>query len=134
MRYCFPYLTERSLIDVRTPDRPAIKITDLLFAVPMNLYIDPTSYTVSYGESIQIPYTLTWSDYSTDRGFCDTWGEVIWTVSNQNISIAPSTTNLTVSGLTRGSSTITFERKFKNCLKWKNPPTFISPSLTILCI
>lgn len=131
MRYCFPYMTERSLVDVRTPDRPAIKITELLFAVPTNLEIDPTSYSVPYGQSIQFPYMLTWSDYSTDRGFCDTWGEVVWSVNNQNVTFAPGKDTITLTGLQRGTSIITFERKFKNCLHWKNPPPFVSPSLTI---
>lgn len=131
MQYCFPYLTERPLFDVRTPDRPAIKITELLFYVPVLLEVSSTTITVPLNNSTNVPYTLTYSDYSTDRGFCSYWGEVVWTTSNQNIVIGVDKERLTITRLQAGTTTVTFERKFKHCLRWENPPSFVSPTLTI---
>jgi hypothetical protein len=131
MIYCTPYLTERPLYKVITPDRPSIKLTELLFQVPVLLTTPALSYTVTVNNTIQIPYTLTWSDYVNNRGYKSSWAELIWASSNANISVAVTTENIEITGLQPGVATFTFDRNFLNALVWKNPPPFISPTLTI---
>ncbi len=131
MKYCTPYLTERPLYKVITPDRPSIKLTELLFQVPVLLTTPSLSYTVTVNNTIQIPYTLTWSDYVNNRGYQSSWAELIWSSSNANISVVVTTENIEITGLQPGVATFTFDRNFLNDLVWKNPPPFISPTLTI---
>lgn len=131
MTYLFPYLTERPLVDVRTPDRSSIKLTDLLFYVPMNLSFTTTTFNMSVGDSINIPYTLMYSDYSTDRGFCDHWAEVIYSTDNSNLVVAISQDKITINAVHSGTTHVTFSRQLKSFIKWKNSPPFISQSLTI---
>ena len=131
MVYCAAYLTERPLYKITTPNKPAIKITELLFQVPVLLTTPLTSYTVSVGNTIQIPYTLTWSDYRTDRFLRSCWAEVVWKSTNANISIAVTSENIEITGLSAGSATVTFDRNFLNMLNWKHAPNFITPSLSI---
>lgn len=131
MVYCAAYLTERPLYKIVTPDRPSIKITELLFQVPVLLTTPLTSYTVSVGNTIQIPYTLTWSDYRTDRFLKSCWAEVVWKSTNANISISVTSENIEITGLSTGSTTVTFDRNFLNMLSWKHAPSFVTPALSI---
>jgi len=131
MIYCTPYLTERPLYKVITPDRPSIKLTELLFQVPVLLTTPSLSYAVTVNNTIQIPYTLTWSDYVNNRGYKSSWAELIWSSNNANISVAVTTENIEITGLQPGVATFTFDRNFLNDLVWKNPPPFVSPTLTI---
>lgn len=131
MVYCTPYLTERPLYKVITPDRSSIKLTELLFQVPVLLTTPSLSYAITVNNTIQIPYTLTWSDYVNNRGYKSSWAELIWSSNNANISVAVTTENIEITGLQPGVATFTFDRNFLNDLVWKNPPPFVSPTLTI---
>lgn len=132
-RYKHDYLTEQDLVCIKTPDRPALPLPDLIFPIPVNVAITPTTINVPLsGGPVNVPYTCTFSDYSTDRGMRDYWGWVVSHITpDGKISYGIGKTDLTITPLELGTTTITFTRQLRCDFKWDDAPTFISPTLTV---
>jgi len=132
LKFCSIYLTERDLYNIEIPDRAAINLPDLLFPVPVLLTItSPINLTLS-GGSITVPYTATFSDYSTDRCFKSDWGQIkIVTTPSDILSICIGKNELTITPLQTGTTTVTFVRELLQDFTWIGAPSFISPTLAI---
>ncbi len=133
MRFCDAYLTERPLYDIRTPDRASIELSHLIFPIPVNLEIDPTTITIPLsGGSIDVPYVATFSDYSTDREFKSHWAQIKIDVDDsEHLSVGIAKNYLTITPLSVGTTIMSFHREFLCDFIWLKAPEFVSPTLTI---
>lgn len=133
MRFCDAYLTERPLYDIETPDRASIELSHLIFPIPVNLAISPTTINIPLsGGSMDIPYVATFSDYSTDREFTSHWAQIKIDVDNsEHLSVGIAKNYLTITPLTVGTTVMTFHRDFLCDFTWLKAPEFVSPTLTI---
>lgn len=133
MRFCNAYLTERDLYDIETPDRASINLADLLFPIPVLLTVASTTINIPLsGGAVNIDYTATFSDYSTDREFKSHWGQIKVDVdTDSHICMGIAKTYLSFNPLSVGTTTMTFHRELHKHFTWLKAPPFISPTLTI---
>lgn len=132
MKYKVAYLTEQNLYNIETPNRPAILLSHLIFPIPVSLTTSSTINVPLNGGPVTVPYTCTFSDYSTDRGLTGDWGWVIPNATPDGImTYGFSKTDLTITPLAQGTSTITFTRQFWRHFEWKDAPPFTSPTITV---
>ena len=133
MKFCDAYLTERPLFDIETPDRASIELSHLIFPIPVNLAISPTTINVPLsGGAVNVSYTATFSDYSTDREFTSHWAQIKVDVdTSDHISLGIAKNYLTITPLSTGTTTMSFHREFLCDFTWQHAPVFVSPTLTI---
>lgn len=133
MNLCAAYLTERDLFGIQTPDRAAIELADLIFQIPVLLAISPTTINVPLsGGAVNVPYTATFSDYSTDREFKSHWAQIKVDVdTSDHLSLGIAKNYLTVTPLSIGTTVMSFHREFLCGFTWQKAPEFVSPTLTI---
>ncbi len=132
VKYKFGYLTEQNLYNMQTPDRSAILLPHFIFPVPVLVDTETTINVPLNGGPVSVPFTCTFSDYSTNRGLRGDWGWVVPHATPENImSYGFSKTEMTITPLEIGTTTVTFTREFWRHFQWNDPPPFVSPTVTI---
>lgn len=132
-KYRHDYLLEQELCNIETPDLPAIELPNLIFPIPQLLTFSSTTINIPLtGGPVNIPYTCTFTDYSTDRGMRNDWGWVISTVTPDGVvGYGIGKEAITLTPLVLGTTSITFTRQLRECFTWYGAPTFTSPILTV---
>lgn len=132
-KYKHDYLLEQELCNIETPDLPAIELPNLIFPIPQLLTFSSTTINLPLsGGPIDVPYTCTFTDYSTDRGMRSDWGWVMSTVTpDEIIGYGIGKEVITITPLALGTTSITFSRQLRKGFVWDDAPTFTSPILTV---
>lgn len=120
-------------IVVKTPDRPAVHVSDLLFPIPVSLDLSASTLALSVGSNIDtsVTYTINYSDGNTDLVGHE-WYNIIVTSSNPSvIEVGRAAGHLAIAPIGVGTATISFTRRFPDEYLWLDTAAFESDTLVV---
>ncbi len=120
-------------IIVKTPDRPAVYVSDLLFPIPLSIDLSRATLALSVGGAVDtsVTYTVHYSDGNTDLVGHE-WYNLIITSSNPSVvEVGGSFGRLAISPIGVGTATISFTRRFPDEYLWLDTAAFESDTLVV---
>lgn len=120
-------------IIIKTPDRPAVYVSDLLFPLPVSIGLSTATLALSVHDAVNtsVTYTVQYSDGNTDLTMHE-WYNLVVTSSNPSvIEVGGSLGHLAISPIGVGTATISFTRRIPDEYLWLDTAAFVSDTLVV---